>query len=57
MRTFTTLLVLTAVALTLSACGRRGRPIPPEGAYTRTYPDIQFPNQTQPDQGTETTAP
>lgn len=58
MRTLTTLIVMAALAATLSACGRRGKPIPPDGAYTRTYPDIQFPeDRTKPqDQGTENTS-
>lgn len=45
MRRLTTLIVIAAVAVGLSACGRKGKPIPPEGAtYPRTYPDITFPS-------------
>lgn len=44
MRKLTTLVVIAAVGLGLSACGRKGKPIPPEGStYPRHYPDIQFP--------------
>lgn len=35
-------------ALPLAACGRRGKPIPPEGAvYPRHYPKIEFPDEQQ----------
>lgn len=44
MRKVTTLVLIAAVALGLAACGRKGKPIPPEGStYPRRYPDIQFP--------------
>ena len=50
MRRLTTLVVIAVVALGLSACGRKGKPIPPEGStYPRQYPNIEFP--PQPDQG------
>lgn len=56
MRRLTTLIVIAAVAVSLSACGRKGKPIPPEGSsYPRQYPDIVFPpnqqQQQQQDQG------
>ena len=38
------LLLLALATLPLAACGRKGRPIPPENAtYPRTYPDIDAP--------------
>lgn len=38
------ILLLAALTAPLAACGRKGRPIPPEGAtYPRKYPDITFP--------------
>lgn len=44
MRRLTTLVVIAAVGLSLSACGRKGKPIPPEGSvYPRTYPNIEYP--------------
>lgn len=34
-----TLLLVTMIATTLSACGRKGRPVAPDGAtYDRPYP-------------------
>lgn len=60
MRRLTTLIVIAAMAASLSACGRKGKPIAPEGSsYPRQYPDIVFPpgppqQQQQQDQsGTE----
>lgn len=45
MRTLTVLVLVAAMAVSLSACGRKGRPIPPEGStYPRNYPDITFPS-------------
>lgn len=38
------ILLLAALTAPLAACGRKGRPIPPDGAtYPRKYPDITFP--------------
>ena len=51
MRRLTTLIVIAVVAVSLSACGRKGKPIPPEGAtYPRQYPDIVFPPNQQQEQ-------
>jgi predicted small lipoprotein YifL len=48
MKRLVLVLVLAAVATSLSACGRKGRPIPPEDAvYPRQYPKIDFPGQQQ----------
>jgi len=45
MRKLTMLVLVAAMAVSLSACGRKGRPIPPEGAtYPRTYPNVTFPD-------------
>lgn len=58
MRTFTTLILVAALAAGLSACGRKGQPIPPDGATVRQYPQIPFPQSQTPaqreDRGTET---
>lgn len=57
MRRLTTVVLVAAMAFSLTACGRKGRPIPPEGSsYPHTYPNIQFPDGTenQP-QGSEST--
>ncbi len=44
MRLPAVLLVVAVVALTLSACGRKGGPQAPEGSfYPRPYPDLGFP--------------
>lgn len=44
MRRLASLILVVAMAATLSACGRKGRLIAPEGStYPRQYPDIQFP--------------
>lgn len=44
MRRLTTLAVIAVLALSLSACGRKGKLIPPEGStYPRSYPDVSFP--------------
>lgn len=41
------LLMALAVA-PLAACGRKTRPIPPEGAtYPRQYPDVTFPEDPE----------
>lgn len=50
-RTLITLILVAAMAVPLAACGRRGKPVVPEGStYPRTYPDITFPdNQTRPE--------
>lgn len=55
MRRLTTLVLVTAVALSLSACGRKGKPIAPEGStYPRQYPQVEFPPApNQPRGGTE----
>ncbi|MGE5476299.1 MAG: LPS translocon maturation chaperone LptM [Bacteroidales bacterium] len=46
MRRLTTLVVIAAMALSLSACGRKGKPIPPDGStYPRPYPNVEFPQQ------------
>lgn len=38
------MLLLALACAPLAACGRKGRPIPPEGAtYPRKYPDIDGP--------------
>lgn len=44
MRRLMTVAMMAVVAVSLTACGRKGRPIPPEGTVNRTYPDIQFPS-------------
>lgn len=52
MRRLTTLVIIAAMAVGLSACGRKGKPIAPEGTtYPRHYPDIQFPQQPDQNQG------
>lgn len=39
------ILILALTAAALAACGRKSRPIAPEGAtYPRQYPDITFPD-------------
>lgn len=44
MRRLTTLILVAALAASLSACGRRGKPIVPEGStYPRQYPNVEFP--------------
>jgi predicted small lipoprotein YifL len=43
MRRLTTVVLVAVLAVSLTACGRKGRPIPPDGTTVRTYPDIQFP--------------
>lgn len=43
MRQIITITLMIAMAAGLSACGRKGRPIAPEGATVRHYPDIDFP--------------
>lgn len=49
MRALLTLAVVVAVALPLAACGRKGRPVPPEDAvYPRMYPHIELPDQKGP---------
>ena len=35
---------MALAAAPLAACGRKGRPLPPEGAtYPRRYPEVTFP--------------
>lgn len=47
MRRMTLLVMVAALAVGLTGCGRKSRPIPPEGSlYPRTYPDITFPAGT-----------
>lgn len=43
------IVILAALAvLPLAACGRRGKPIPPEDSvYPRQYPKIDFPDEKQ----------
>ncbi|MBC7954163.1 MAG: lipoprotein [Rhodospirillaceae bacterium] len=43
MRRLTAIVMMTVVAFSLSACGRKGRPIPPDGTINRVYPEVQFP--------------
>lgn len=39
---------MALAAAPLAACGRKGRPIPPEGAtYPRQYPNVTFPEDPQ----------
>lgn len=46
MRKLTTLILVAAMAVSLSACGRKGKPIPPEGsAFPRHYPSMEFPQR------------
>lgn len=48
MRRLTVLVLIAAMAVGLSACGRKGKPIAPEGsAYPHHYPDISFPPAPQ----------
>ena len=43
------MLLLALASLPLAACGRKSRPVPPEGAvYPRTYPDIDAPEEKKP---------
>lgn len=58
--------MLVALALLaifpLSGCGRKGLPIPPEGAtFPRTYPEVTFPDgpgaKPPADAGTDSFAP
>ena len=38
------MLLLALATAPLAACGRKGRPVPPDGAtYPRKYPEITFP--------------
>ena len=37
--------MLAMVTAPLAACGRKNRPVPPEGAtYPRKYPNVDFPD-------------
>lgn len=43
------ILLLALATAPLAACGRRSRPIPPEGStYPRQYPNIDFPDDKNP---------
>lgn len=47
-RKLTILMLVAAMAVPLAGCGRKGKPIPPEGStYPRAYPDITFPKDIQ----------
>ena len=47
-RKFTILMLVAAIAVPLAGCGRKGKPLPPEGSvYPRTYPEITFPEDNQ----------
>ncbi|MBR9972308.1 hypothetical protein [Magnetospirillum sulfuroxidans] len=38
------MLLLAMMTAPLAACGRKSRPLPPEGAtYPRQYPNVDFP--------------
>jgi predicted small lipoprotein YifL len=44
-----TVVVMAALAVSLSACGRKSRPLEPEGSsYPRRYPEVSFPEQQKP---------
>jgi len=48
MRRFAVVMLALAVASPLAACGRKGKPVPPEGTvYPRQYPKVDFPDQQQ----------
>ncbi|MGE5546697.1 MAG: LPS translocon maturation chaperone LptM [Solirubrobacterales bacterium] len=48
-RTLTLLALVLSLSLSLAACGRKGKPIPPEGSiYPRHYPNVTFPEGGQP---------
>lgn len=52
MRKLTTLLLCAALAVSLSACGRKSRPAAPEGSmYPRVYPPVPIPRPDDEDQG------
>ncbi|MBC7905566.1 MAG: hypothetical protein H7Y60_02310 [Rhodospirillaceae bacterium] len=53
MRRVAAVVLMAVVAVSLTACGRKGRPIAPEGSIERTYPNIQFPESQS--QGSENT--
>jgi predicted small lipoprotein YifL len=54
MRKLTMVVLVAALAVSVSACGRKGRPIPPEGAtYPRSYPEVTFPAEPAEGQGME----
>ncbi len=54
MRKLTMVVLVAALAVSVSACGRKGRPIPPEGAtYPQTYPKVTFPEEPAEGQGME----
>lgn len=39
---------MALAAAPLAACGRKSRPLPPEGAtYPRKYPEVTFPEDEQ----------
>ncbi|MBF0326619.1 MAG: hypothetical protein HQL42_16315 [Alphaproteobacteria bacterium] len=47
-------LAAALIAAPLTACGRRGSLIPPEGStYPRRFPNIRFPNEKKPEQPSE----
>jgi predicted small lipoprotein YifL len=55
MTTRRSLLLAALAVLPLAACGRRGKPIPPEDStYPRQYPKIDFPDQQNRQKAPET---
>jgi predicted small lipoprotein YifL len=47
-RKITIMILVAAMAAPLAGCGRKGKPLPPEGsAYPRNYPEITFPEANQ----------
>ena len=54
MRKLTMMVLVAAIAVSVSACGRKGRPVPPEGStYPRTYPNVTFPDAPAEREGLE----
>ncbi|MBI2241624.1 MAG: hypothetical protein HYU59_12575 [Magnetospirillum gryphiswaldense] len=42
------MLLMILAAAPLAACGRKSRPLPPEGAtYPRQYPNVTFPDSPE----------
>ncbi len=42
------MLLMALVAAPLAACGRKSRPLPPEGStYPRRYPEVTFPEDPE----------
>ncbi|MGE4280960.1 MAG: hypothetical protein AB7G62_15335 [Magnetospirillum sp.] len=42
------MLLMALVAAPLAACGRKSRPLPPEGStYPRRFPEVTFPEDPE----------